>query len=70
MTQPTQEQLSAMKKIALIIDNEVVDILHCDERLAAILLSNPLMIDIGERVLDETIKLGYSYNIDLDTFTE
>jgi hypothetical protein len=70
MTQPTQEQLSAMKKIALVIDNEVVDVLHCDERLAAILLSDATMIDITERVLTETIKLGYSYNVDSDTFTE
>lgn len=33
-------------KVAFIIDNEVVDVLHTDERLGAILLSNPTIMDI------------------------
>jgi len=33
-------------------------------------LSDATMIDITERVLTETIKLGYSYNVDSDIFTE
>lgn len=33
-------------KIAFIIDNKVVDILHTDERLAAIFLSEPLIVDV------------------------
>ena len=35
-------------KIALIIDNEVVDIIHTDERLAAIFLSNPTIVDVTD----------------------
>lgn len=36
-------------KLAFIIDNVVTDILHTDERLAAIFLSEPLIIDVSER---------------------
>ena len=32
--------------LALVIDNRVVDILHTDERLAAIFLSEPTVVDI------------------------
>lgn len=35
-------------KLAFIIDNVVVDILHTDERLAAIFLSEPLMLDVTD----------------------
>jgi hypothetical protein len=34
--------------IAFIIDGEIVSILNTDERMAAILLSNPIIIDITE----------------------
>ena len=70
MTGPTEEQINAMSRIALIIDNEVVDVLSCEERLGAILLSNPLIIDITERVLNEKINPGYFYNPESNTFTE
>ena len=33
-------------KIAFIIDGKVVDVLHTDERLAAIFLSDPVVIDV------------------------
>lgn len=33
-------------KIAFIIDGEVVDVLHTDERLAAIFLSDPQVVDV------------------------
>lgn len=33
-------------KVAFVIDGEVVDVLHTDERLAAIFLSNPTVIDV------------------------
>jgi hypothetical protein len=36
-------------KLAFIIDNVVTDVLHTDERLAAIFLSDPLIIDVTER---------------------
>ena len=33
-------------RLALVIDGVVQDIIHTDERLAAILLSDPLIIDV------------------------
>ena len=33
-------------KIAFIIDGEVVDVLHTDDRLAAIFLSDPKVVDV------------------------
>ena len=41
MTQDSQTRL------AFIIDGSVVDVLHTDARLAAILLSNPLVLDVS-----------------------
>ena len=44
--------------IAFVIDGEVVELMHCQEKLAAILLSNPTIV----RVLDLTkVKVGYKY---------
>ena len=34
-------------KLAFLIDNQVMDILHTDSRLASILLSDPLVIDVS-----------------------
>ena len=70
MTEITPERLSKMNKIALVIDSEVVDILYADERLASILLSNPLIIDIDEKLKTEKIVVGYFYDADSDTFVE
>lgn len=36
-------------KIAFIIDNKVVDILHTDERLGAIFLSEPVIVDVTDQ---------------------
>jgi hypothetical protein len=33
-------------KLAFILDGTVVDIIHTDERFAAIFLSNPLVLDV------------------------
>jgi hypothetical protein len=33
-------------KLAIILDGTVVDIIHTDERFAAIWLSNPVVVDI------------------------
>jgi hypothetical protein len=46
------------KHLAFVIDGEVVEIMHCQEKLAAILLSNPTTV----QVLDLTkVKVGYKY---------
>jgi hypothetical protein len=59
-------------KLAYIIDGEIVDILHTDERLASIFLSNPIIIDISENFYDEenrpTIIVGAKYNQSTNTF--
>lgn len=48
------------KKIALIIDGEVVEMLHADERLAAIFLSDPTVIDVTDVYSGESF-VGKSY---------
>ena len=40
-------------KIAFILDGEIADILHTDERLAAIFTSNPLVIDITDKTAED-----------------
>lgn len=51
-------------KLAFIIDNEVVDVLHTDDRLAAIFLSNPLVLDVTEKIHNnpQSIIPGMLYN--------
>ena len=39
-------------KIAFIIDGIVVDVLHTDDRLGAIFLSEPTIVDVSERYKD------------------
>lgn len=56
-------------KVAFIIDGEVVDILHTDERLAAIFMSDPKVIDITDRLNVEGIGVTSQYDEETDTFT-
>lgn len=49
------------KKIALIIDGEVVEMLHADERLAAIFLSNPTIVDVTD-IYAGTTFVGKTYD--------
>jgi len=58
-------------KIAFIIDNELVDILHTDDRLAAIFLSQPTIIDISDLLplKEHGITIGSTYNPETNTFT-
>jgi hypothetical protein len=57
-------------KIAFIIDNEVVDILHTDERLAAIFLSEPKVVDVTGQLLenDGIVKVSSKYDPETNTF--
>jgi len=70
--QPPVAQPLPPVKIAFIIDNSVVDILHTDERLAAIFLSNPTILDVTEGVSSDpqTVDVGYLYNPDTQEFTQ
>jgi hypothetical protein len=58
-------------KIAFVIDGEVADILHTDERLFAIFMSNPKLIDVTEQVTanPQSIQIGYLYNMESNTFS-
>lgn len=59
-------------KIAFIIDGEVVDILHTDERLGAIFTSNPIIKNVtGNLYTDEggIVSVGALYNSETDEFS-
>jgi hypothetical protein len=57
------------KKIALIIDGEVVEMLHADERLAAIFLSNPTIVDVTD-VYTGTTFVNKSYDEATGVFSD
>lgn len=48
-TEPTVEPTPDLPphKVAFILDGAVQDVLHTDARLAAILLSNPVILDVS-----------------------
>lgn len=57
-------------KLAMIIDNEVVDVMHTDTRFAAILLSDPLIIDITPEEGSSRIRtyVGDTYDPETNKF--
>lgn len=57
-------------KLAFVIDNEVVDVLHTDERLAAIFLSNPKIIDVTDQVTVDPskVQIGFLYSEESNSF--
>ena len=58
-------------KLAFIIDGEVADVLHTDERLGAIFTSNPLVLDVTELMASENpVLVGSTYNAETNTFTD
>ena len=72
MSTPTPETESSQLppiKIAFVIDGEVVDILHTDNRLAAIFLSAPTVIDVTKDFDSGIIVPGSKYNKKTKTFT-
>lgn len=52
------------KDIAFILDGQVVEVMHTEERLASILLSNPVAVDVtGQTTRDGgEIEYGVNYN--------
>ena len=57
-------------KVAFIIDNEVVDVIHTDDRLGAILLSEPVMVDVSDLFEgDKNVLPGDSYDPATKTFS-
>jgi hypothetical protein len=55
-------------KVAFVIDNIVVDILHTDQRMADIFLDNPIMLDITSST--ENIQSGWNYNSETGQISE
>ena len=56
-------------KVAFVIDGELVDILHTDERLAAIFLSEPVMVDVSDVYdAENPIPVGSIYDEATGTF--
>jgi len=59
-------------KLAFVLDGEVVDILHTDERLSAIFTSNPVVLDVTDLMNNDenSVKVGFKYDSETDTFEE
>lgn len=75
MTQEVGEDTSAPseavmppKSIAFVIDDEIVDVLYTDERMSAILLSNPIILDLSSAITNAPATstyrptIGWTYN--------
>lgn len=58
-------------KIAYILDGQVVDILHTDERLGSIFLSNPIIVDVSHLFENGTssVVVGTKYDADTKQFS-
>lgn len=63
-------QTLAPARIAFIIDGVVQDVLNTDDRLAAIFLSQPKVVDVSEISESEFITSGYTYDEASNTFTK
>ena len=71
MTEQTQPQAPLPPvKIAFVIDGTVVDVLHTDERLAAIFLSEPVILDATEWMAANPDKQLVNGTWDGENFTE
>ena len=69
--QDLQEVDLPKQKVAFVIDGEVIDILHTDQRLAAIFLSEPLILDVSDKfVVGEVpgVWIGDAYDAETNTF--
>lgn len=55
-------------KLAFIIDNQVVEVLTTHEKLTAILLSEPTILDVSKVEMPPTGLIGYTYNPETKTF--
>jgi len=55
--------------LAFVIDNKVVDVLHTDERLAAIFLSEPKVVDITPEDGIQQVFVDYTYDESSQSFS-
>ena len=71
MTEETPINPPTPRKVAFLIDGEVVEVLNTDDRLAALFLSEPLVLDVTDRfdVMQATGNvIGMHYDKDRDLF--
>jgi len=70
MSEEIQQPALPPIKLAFILDGEVVDILHTDERLSSIFLSNPLIVNVTNNLLGEggIVSVGSKYDYDKQEF--
>jgi hypothetical protein len=54
-------------KLAFVIDGKIVETFYTDHRFGAILLSDPIVVDITE--MSNTLSYGYDYHSETGTFT-
>jgi hypothetical protein len=66
----TEERDPAPIKVAFIIDDVVIDIINTDDRWGAIFLSEPVAVDVTERVKAGLPIIGTIYNSVTKTFIE
>ena len=57
-------------RVAFVLDNIVVDVLNTDERLAAIFLSNPTVVEVTNHENMPSVRVGSEYNPETNEFTE
>ena len=57
-------------KLAFIIDNQVVDLLHTDDRFKSIFMSNPVIIDVTdiEDTPGQYVMVGSTYDPETGNF--
>lgn len=67
MTENEMQEMTPIR-VAFIIDNVVADVLYTDERLAAIFLSDPVVIDITNLENVDSIRSGATYDPATNTF--
>jgi hypothetical protein len=59
--EPTQPEAGPLKSVLFVLDDEVVHSMHVDERLAAILLSNPVIVEPPRSASGTPLRTGDYY---------
>ena len=71
-TEPTAEQLASVERahwVGVVVDGRVEDIINCPPRLNAILLSDPIFLEI-EDPATSLVRVGFRYDAATGALTE
>lgn len=63
----TTQPVLPPNKVAIIIDGEVVELLHINSRLAAALLSQPTIVDVTDLIAADPHAIGHGAKYDEST---